>query len=159
MADIFDIFKKLERGRTATATTGPVTHLVVGLGNPGKEYRVTRHNAGFLCMDTICERYGATTDRSKFKSLVGEATIAGTRVLLMRPQTYMNSSGSFIGSPPSILSSYPMTFLWTWAVCVFAARARTAVRGACGASLRSWAAMPSPASVSAWAKSRIPIMI
>lgn len=97
MADIFDIFKKLERNRTAQAT-GPVTHLVVGLGNPGKEYRVTRHNAGFLCMDTICERYGATTDRSKFKSLVGEATIAGTRVLLMRPQTYMNASGEAVAA-------------------------------------------------------------
>ncbi len=96
MADIFDIFKKLESRRAEPA--GPVTHLVVGLGNPGKEYRFTRHNAGFLCMDTICEKYGATTDRSKFQALVGEATIAGKRVLLMRPQTFMNASGTAVAA-------------------------------------------------------------
>lgn len=97
MADIFDIFKKLEQNRS-TAAAQPISHLVVGLGNPGKEYRFTRHNAGFLCMDTICERYSATTDRSKFQSLVGEATIAGRRVLLMRPQTFMNASGQAVAA-------------------------------------------------------------
>ncbi len=95
MADIFDIFKKLETSKTASAQ-GPLTHLLVGLGNPGKEYRLTRHNAGFLCLDTVCETYGCTTDRSKFKALVGEATIAGTRVLVMRPQTFMNASGEAV---------------------------------------------------------------
>ena len=97
MADIFDIFKKLEKNR-ADAAAQPISHLVVGLGNPGKEYRLTRHNAGFLCMDAICDRYGATADRSKFKALVGEATVAGTRVLLMRPQTYMNASGEAVAA-------------------------------------------------------------
>ncbi len=91
MADIFDIFKKLETQRVSPG--GPVTHLVVGLGNPGREYLYTRHNAGFLCMDKVCETYGAVTDRSKFQALVGEATITGKRVLLMRPQTFMNASG------------------------------------------------------------------
>ncbi len=94
MADIFDIFKKLESQKPSAQ--GPVTHLVVGLGNPGKEYRLTRHNAGFLCMDTVCEKYGAVTDRSKYKALVGEATVAGRRVLLMRPQTFMNASGEAV---------------------------------------------------------------
>ena len=49
-------------------------------------------------MDTVCEKYGVTTDRSKFNALVGEASIAGTRVLLMRPQTYMNASGEAVAA-------------------------------------------------------------
>ena len=97
MADIFDIFKRLEQNKTAPSAT-PITHLLVGLGNPGKQYTLTRHNAGFLCMDTVCEKYGCPTDRSKFNALVGETTIAGARVLLMRPQTYMNASGEAVAA-------------------------------------------------------------
>ena len=97
MADIFDIFKRLEQNKTAAATQ-PISRLVVGLGNPGKQYSLTRHNAGFLCMDLVCEKYGCPTDRSKFNALVGEATIAGARVLLMRPQTYMNASGEAVAA-------------------------------------------------------------
>ena len=97
MADIFDIFKRLEQNKTA-ASTQPITHLLVGLGNPGKQYALTRHNAGFLCMDAVCEKYGVSTDRSKFNALVGETTIAGARVLLMRPQTYMNASGEAVAA-------------------------------------------------------------
>ncbi len=97
MADIFDIFKRLDANKAAAAAQ-PITHLVVGLGNPGKEYRLTRHNAGFLCLDAVCETYGAATDRAKFNALVGEATIAGKRVLLMRPQTFMNASGQAVAA-------------------------------------------------------------
>ena len=97
MADIFDIFKRLEQNKSA-APTQPITHLLVGLGNPGKQYSLTRHNAGFLCLDTVCEKYGCTTDRSKFNALVGEATIAGARVLVMRPQTNMNASGDAVAA-------------------------------------------------------------
>ncbi len=97
MADIFDIFKRLEQNKTAPSTT-PITHLLVGLGNPGKQYALTRHNAGFLCMDKVCETYHCPTDRSKFNALVGETTIAGARVLLMRPQTYMNASGEAVAA-------------------------------------------------------------
>ncbi len=96
MADIFDIFKRLESNRSAAVQ--PITHLIVGLGNPGREYRLTRHNAGFLCMDAVCEKYGCTTDRSKFQALVGEATVAGARVLVMRPQTFMNCSGQAVSA-------------------------------------------------------------
>ena len=92
MADIFDIFKKLEAERK-TISAQPITHLLVGLGNPGKQYTTTRHNAGFLCMDALAEKYGFTVNKAKFDSLVGEATIAGTRVLCMKPQTFMNASG------------------------------------------------------------------
>ncbi len=110
MADIFDIFKKLEANRAAPAA-GPVTHLLVGLGNPGKEYRLTRHNAGFLCMDAVCEKYGCTTDRSKYKALVGEATIAGKRVLLMRPQTFMNCSGEAVAAAANFYHIEPANII------------------------------------------------
>lgn len=95
MSNIFDIFKKIEKENNDRAQA-PITHLVVGLGNPGDKYFYTRHNAGFLAMDYISQRCGATVNRSKFKSLVGEATIAGKRVLLMKPQTFMNLSGEAV---------------------------------------------------------------
>ena len=95
MSNIFDIFKKIEKERDDKALS-PITHLVVGLGNPGDKYFYTRHNAGFLAMDYISQKCGATVNRSKFKALVGEATIAGKRVLLMKPQTLMNASGDAV---------------------------------------------------------------
>lgn len=95
MSNIFDIFKKLEQEKESKALA-PVTHLVVGLGNPGDKYFYTRHNAGFLAMDYISQKCGAQVNRSKFKALVGDATIAGKRVLLMKPQTFMNLSGEAV---------------------------------------------------------------
>ncbi len=110
MADIFDIFKKLEANKSAS-TAGAVTHLLVGLGNPGKEYRLTRHNAGFLCLDTVCETYGCVTDRSKFKALVGEATIADKRILVMRPQTFMNASGEAVAAAANFYRIEPANII------------------------------------------------
>lgn len=95
MSNIFDIFKKIEKEKEDKAQT-PITHLVVGLGNPGDKYFYTRHNAGFLAMDYISQKCGAVVNRSKFKALVGEASIAGKRVLLMKPQTLMNASGDAV---------------------------------------------------------------
>lgn len=94
MANIFDLFRKIERGKGAPA--GPVTHLVVGLGNPGTQYENTRHNTGFLVVDKIAERLGARVDRARFKALTGEATVADKRVLLLKPQTFMNLSGEAV---------------------------------------------------------------
>ena len=92
MANVFDIFRRLEQQR-ASEPVLPVSHLVVGLGNTGREYVHTRHNTGFLCLDEVCRHWNTATDRAKFRSLVGEAVIAGSRCLLMRPQTLMNASG------------------------------------------------------------------
>ena len=92
MANVFDIFRRLEQQR-ASEPVLPVSHLVVGLGNTGREYVHTRHNTGFLCLDEVCRHWNTATDRAKFRSLVGEAVIAGARCLLMRPQTLMNASG------------------------------------------------------------------
>ncbi len=95
MANIFDIFKRIESEKEAH-TQAAITHIVVGLGNPGDKYFHTRHNAGFLAMDYISQKCGATVNRSKYRALVGEGMIAGRRVLLMKPQTLMNASGDAV---------------------------------------------------------------
>ena len=94
MANIFDLFKKIESG--TAAPVGPVTHIIVGLGNPGAQYEMTRHNAGFLAVDRIAERLGVRIDCARFRALVGEATFADRHVLLMKPQTFMNLSGEAV---------------------------------------------------------------
>jgi len=90
MVNIFDIFKKIE---TEKAPIEPVSFLVVGLGNPGSDYTFTRHNTGFLTIDYISQKLGVNVNRAKFHALYGDATIGGARVLLVKPQTYMNESG------------------------------------------------------------------
>ena len=95
MADIFELFKKIS-GERETAEREPVSWIIAGLGNPGRDYEITRHNAGFLCMDVLADRYGARVDRAKFRALCGEATISGRRVLLMKPMTMMNASAEAI---------------------------------------------------------------
>ena len=91
MADIFDLFKQI--AKKEETPHAPVTWMIVGLGNPGKKYEMTRHNAGFLTLDYLAEQYGARVDRAKFHALCGEATVGKHRVLLMKPQTMMNASG------------------------------------------------------------------
>ena len=91
MADIFDLFKQIAKKEESPKE--PVSWLIVGLGNPGEKYRMTRHNAGFLTLDYLAERWGARIDRAKFHALCGEATVGAHRVLLMKPQTLMNASG------------------------------------------------------------------
>ena len=69
------------------------TWLIVGLGNPGKEYTRTRHNAGFRAIDALAESLGCKIDKLKFQGLYGQATYRGVKLLLLKPQTFMNSSG------------------------------------------------------------------
>ena len=94
MSNIFDLFDQI--ASKSEIPTGKITHLVVGLGNPGKEYAFTRHNAGFLAMDYIAEKLGVKVDRVKFKSLCGEGVFGGYRTLFLKPQTYMNLSGEAV---------------------------------------------------------------
>ena len=75
---------------------GPPQWLVAGLGNPGREYAFTRHNAGFLCLDVLAEDCSAKVNKLKFHALIGEAELAGQRCLLLKPNTYMNCSGEAI---------------------------------------------------------------
>ena len=94
MANIFDLFRKIEEER---GETKPVSAIVAGLGNPEQKYTFTRHNSGFLAMDYISQKTDVKLSRAKFHALTGEAVIGGERVLLMKPQTYMNRSGTAIG--------------------------------------------------------------
>ncbi|MCD8180688.1 MAG: aminoacyl-tRNA hydrolase [Firmicutes bacterium] len=71
-------------------------YLVAGLGNPGKQYDMTRHNIGFHTIDYIADKYGARLTKLKFKGVYGDAVIGGERVYLVKPQTYMNLSGDCI---------------------------------------------------------------
>lgn len=68
-------------------------YLVVGLGNPGRQYDNSRHNIGFLAVDELADRIGIKLTRQGFSSLYNTGTICGNRVLIMKPQTYMNNSG------------------------------------------------------------------
>jgi len=74
----------------------PVSWLVVGLGNPGSQYEGTRHNAGFRALDRYCEKTGQTIRKMKFRALVGEGELGGSRVLFLKPQTFMNLSGEAV---------------------------------------------------------------
>lgn len=74
-------------------STGAISHIIVGLGNPGGRYEKTRHNVGFVAVDSIAQECSCVVKKLKFKSLVGECTIKGQKCLLMKPQTFMNNSG------------------------------------------------------------------
>jgi PTH1 family peptidyl-tRNA hydrolase len=71
--------------------------LIVGLGNPGSQYALNRHNIGFMAADAIHRRHGFSPWRQRYQALVSEGTLAGRKTLLMKPQTYMNESGRAVG--------------------------------------------------------------
>ena len=72
-------------------------YIIAGLGNPGKQYEMTRHNIGFHTIDYIADKDGVKMKKLKFKAVYGEGNIAGEKVYLVKPQTYMNLSGETIG--------------------------------------------------------------
>ena len=81
--------------------------LIVGLGNPGREYEKTRHNCGFRAVDLLAENLGCKIDKLKFQGLYAQANYNGTKVFLLKPQTYMNLSGrsvlqlsAYFNNPP-----------------------------------------------------------
>lgn len=71
-------------------------YLIAGLGNPGKEYESTRHNAGFMVIDRLAEKLGCAVGTRKFLGFTGSAILGGEKVILLKPQTYMNNSGESI---------------------------------------------------------------
>lgn len=71
-------------------------YYIVGLGNPGIQYENTRHNAGFISIDYLARKYSIDVRKIKFKSLIGQGVISGHKVMLVKPQTYMNNSGEAI---------------------------------------------------------------
>ncbi|MCX5515629.1 aminoacyl-tRNA hydrolase [Kaistia algarum] len=77
--------------------------LIVGLGNPGGQYALNRHNIGFMAADAIHRRHGFGPWRSRFSAEIAEGTLAGRKVLLMKPQTYMNDSGRAVADASRFL--------------------------------------------------------
>jgi len=74
------------------------TFLIVGLGNPGREYANTRHNVGFMLVDRLAERLGITFARAQHKALITDSRYLGHKLILVKPQTYMNESGQAVAS-------------------------------------------------------------
>lgn len=89
---MFNRFKK----QTNSGATGTHEFLIVGLGNPGNKYTLTRHNAGFLCLDMLSGKQGFRIDRLKYKSLMADVNIGSHRCIVMKPQTFMNNSGEAV---------------------------------------------------------------
>ena len=71
-------------------------YIIVGLGNPGKKYEATKHNVGFITLDFLAEKNEIKINKIKHKALVGEGTVSGQKVLLVKPQTFMNLSGNSV---------------------------------------------------------------
>ena len=130
MADIFDLFRQISGKREET---GPVSWLIVGLGNPGDEYRSTRHNAGFMTIDEIARDIGAQVDRAKFHALTGEAVIGRVRVLLMKPMTMMNASGVAVGEAAKFYKLSPdHVLVFSDDITLAPGRLRVRARGSAG---------------------------
>ncbi|HAQ63044.1 MAG: aminoacyl-tRNA hydrolase [Clostridia bacterium] len=87
---MFDRLQKLRK------PVGTPEFLVVGLGNPEKKYTLTRHNSGFLCVDELAEKFGFKINKLKFKAVIADTVINSHRVIVMKPQTYMNNSGEAV---------------------------------------------------------------
>ena len=78
-------------------SNGGYNYLIVGLGNPGAKYEMTRHNAGFLAVDLLAVKENLNIKKLKYHALVGDAVINGKKCLIMKPQTFMNNSGEAVG--------------------------------------------------------------
>ena len=109
MANIFDLFKQISSGENNK--NAPVEYIIAGLGNPGKQYENTRHNAGFLAIDYIAEKKGVKIDRAKFEGLTAVTEICGKGVLLLKPQTYMNNSGQSVEAAASFYKVAPQNVI------------------------------------------------
>ena len=82
-------------------------YLIVGLGNPGKEYEKTRHNVGFVAVDYLAEKLNTKISKIKFKSIYGDCSIAGEKCIIMKPQTFMNLSGESVREAASFYKIPP----------------------------------------------------
>lgn len=89
------------------AASGPPEFLIVGLGNPGSKYELTRHNAGFLFADLLADKLGEKISKIQFKSVTACVELGGHRCLLMKPQTFMNLSGEAVRQAASFYKIPP----------------------------------------------------
>ncbi|MBQ9912394.1 MAG: aminoacyl-tRNA hydrolase [Firmicutes bacterium] len=81
--------------------------IICGLGNPGKQYETTHHNMGFLAIDEIAGQLGVSVNKLKFKSLIGETMLFGEKIILVKPQTFMNNSGEALREIMSFYKAMP----------------------------------------------------
>ena len=79
-------------------TSQGADYMIVGLGNPGSKYDNTRHNIGFACVDYICDKTGVKLDKAKFKALYGIWKYKDKKIIILKPQTFMNLSGEAVGA-------------------------------------------------------------
>ena len=108
-------------------TSGGYQWLLVCLGNPGRQYEGTRQNIGFMAADELARREGIKINRLRYRALTGELRLGGQRVLVLKPQTFMNLSGEavklaggFYKIPRTMCWSSPTTCLCPWGSCASA---------------------------------------
>lgn len=89
------MFGRPKKDNFAEGSKAP-QYLIVGLGNPGVKYELTRHNIGFMFVDRLADRLGFKVNKLKFKSLLTDVEISGVRCLVMKPETFMNNSGEAV---------------------------------------------------------------
>ncbi len=106
MSDLFDLFRQIRQ-----PAAGPISAVIAGLGNVGREYEGTRHNAGFMAIDDLAAACGAGFDRVRFHAYTAEATVAGVRTLLLKPTTFMNLSGQAISAAMAFYKLPPQRLL------------------------------------------------
>jgi PTH1 family peptidyl-tRNA hydrolase len=97
MERLFEIFRNRAHEEKVKEITIGEVFLVVGLGNPGREYRENRHNVGFMAVDRLAKSLDTTLGRMQSKALVATTTFNGNRLVLAKPQTFMNLSGQAVG--------------------------------------------------------------
>lgn len=113
MSNIFDLFRKIENESASASGKGAsaVSHILVGLGNPGKQYEGTRHNVGFDALLAIAEQVGARPNLSRFHALVSDGTLGSHRVLFVMPETFMNLSGVAVAEAANFYKIPPENIL------------------------------------------------
>ena len=89
----------------------PNMYIIAGLGNPGREYEGSRHNVGFMTLDALADRYHIDVRDKAHKALIGKGVMEGNRVILLKPQTYMNLSGESVRSVLDYYKAEPEDFI------------------------------------------------
>ncbi len=131
-------------------------YVIAGLGNPGREYEGTRHNVGFMTLDALADKYNIDVREKAFKGLIGKGMIEGNKVILVKPQTYMNLSGECIRQVMDYYKVDPSEFISAW----FRAASGSAKKAARAATMESKISLPIwerrnfHACGSVWARSR-----
>ena len=90
-----------------SSSAGPLEYIIVGLGNPGRQYELTRHNAGFLFADLLADKNNAKISKIQFKSVTASVDVGGHKCLIMKPQTFMNNSGEAVKQAASFYKIPP----------------------------------------------------